>query len=166
MNEKKPSKFEKMFEWINWHSEDIGILLKLIGIAVFVGIVLFWGLPAFNARVVQLAEDNKVVSNFAYSYNGTVSMVEYRYSWFGLGGIESTTIRFEEPALINPNSTVYSPYFQSLFKLSGYLQVQSGLNYSLTYHVITHGDGDFEVMPDWITQISVLTHQSSEAKMP
>ena len=97
--------------------------LYLFGFVIFMCIITWFVFGAMPSSQQLNPERNITVNE--YSFNGTLGMVTYTHSWFGLGGVESTTISFK-------NNTGIAE-----FTFNKDLPVEIGQNYTVNYKVQT-----------------------------
>jgi hypothetical protein len=67
-----------------------------------------------------------VITETQHVFNGSLGMVTNTHSWFGLGGVDSTTLSFQNGSDI------------AKFTFNQDLPVQLGLNYTVTYKIKTN----------------------------
>ena len=82
------------------------ILIWIVLIGVF-GFIILVGIPSLitnveNSNGPELTPTTTVTEN---TFNGTLGMVTYGHSWFGLGGADSSTLSFQN------NTSIISFHF-------------------------------------------------------
>jgi len=156
--------------------EDYGwSVIKWIGILFFSVILIVVVIPKVGNRMKKANVANSVVSDIPYSFNDTITMVKYDYSWWDLGGISSTTVTVQKGlegtrlvVVLPENFSVFSwfsdasgknytyameNYTITQFAFAGNFAITVGSCYQIDYHIIKYGDNHTEVIPLTINQI-------------
>lgn len=108
--------------------------------------------------------DFKIASSRFCSFSDIVVMVKYNNGWWGLGGIESTAVTFQngvilQRSVLTNTSTILNRtytldnYTATEFTFSGNLVVSVGCSYRVNYLVTTYVSNRTEVSLSSIVQV-------------